>query len=117
MAQTYRGDLDTALDTCRESLELISRHGERWTHAYSLWITALCRWHLGQMAQARKAAMEALEIQQDFKDSICAALTIELLSWIAASESQFDSAAELANAATAVWTGLGTTWAGTGWPR
>jgi DNA-binding CsgD family transcriptional regulator len=109
MAQTYRGDLDTALGTCRESLELSSRHGERWTRAYSLWITALCRWHLGQMARARKAAMEALEIQQDFKDSICAALTIELLSWIAASESQFDSAAELANAATAVWTGLGTT--------
>ena len=108
MAQTYRGDLETALNTCRESLELSSRHGERWTHAYSLWITALCRWKLGQMT-ARKSAIEALEIQQDFKDSICAALTIELLSWIAASESQFDSAAELANAATAVWTGLGTT--------
>lgn len=36
-------------------------------------------------------------------------MTIELLSWIAASESQFADAAELANAATAVWTGLGTT--------
>jgi predicted ATPase/DNA-binding CsgD family transcriptional regulator len=109
MAQTYSGDLNTALNTCRESLELSSRHGERWTHAYSLWISALCRWQLGEMAQARKSAIEALEIQQDFKDSICAALTIELLSWIAASESQFDSAAELADAATAVWTGLGTT--------
>lgn len=61
------------------------------------------------MSQARKSAIEALEIQQDFKDAICTALTIELLSWIAASESQFASAAELANAATAVWTGLGTT--------
>lgn len=109
LAQTYSGDANQALSTCRESLELSSRHGERWTHAYSLWISALCRWRLGENAQARQAAMEALEIQQEFKDAICTALTIELLSWIAASESRFDTAAELANAATAVWTGLGTT--------
>lgn len=109
MAQTYSGDLIRALSTCRESLDLSNRHGERWTHAYSLWISALCRWHLGEMAQAKQAAIEALKIQQDFRDGICTALTIELLSWIAASESDFGTAAEVANAATAVWTGLGTT--------
>jgi len=54
------------------------------------------------------AAMEALEFQQEFKDAVVTALTIELLSWIAASESLFETAADLANAATAVWTGLGT---------
>jgi DNA-binding CsgD family transcriptional regulator/tetratricopeptide (TPR) repeat protein len=108
LTQTYSGDVNQALLTCRDSLELSGRHGERWTHAYSLWISALCRWHLGEFAQARQAAMEALEIQQEFKDAICTALTIELLSWIAASESRFDTAAELANAATDVWKGLGT---------
>jgi predicted ATPase/DNA-binding CsgD family transcriptional regulator len=109
LAQTYSGDGNRALSTCRESLELGSRHGERWTRAYSLWISGLCRWRLGENAQARQAAMEALEIQQEFKDPICTALTIELLSWIAASESRFDTSAELANTATALWAALGTT--------
>ncbi|QCB98872.1 LuxR family transcriptional regulator [Arthrobacter sp. PAMC25564] len=109
LAQSCNGDVNLALSTCRESLELSSRHGERWTHAFSLWVSALCHWRLGDNAQARQAAMAALEIQQEFKDAICAALTIELLSWIAASESRFETAAELANAATSVWKGLGTT--------
>jgi DNA-binding NarL/FixJ family response regulator len=41
-------------------------------------------------------------------DSICTALTIELLSWIAASAKDFRTAAALAAAASAVWEGLGT---------
>jgi predicted ATPase/DNA-binding CsgD family transcriptional regulator len=108
LAQVYSGDTDQALRTCEESLELSSRRGERWGHAYSLWILALCRLRMGDNAQARKAAMEALEIQREFKDAMCTALTIELLSWIAASESRFETAAELANAASDIWTGLGT---------
>jgi predicted ATPase/DNA-binding CsgD family transcriptional regulator len=109
LAQTYKGDVSQALTTCRESLELSNRYGERWTQAYSLWVTALCRWRLGQNPEARLAATEALEIQQQFMDAICTALTIDVLSWIAASESRFDTAAELACVATSVWTGLGTT--------
>lgn len=109
LAQSYAGDLAQAVETCRESLELSGRHGERWTHAYSLWILALCRWHLGETAEARQATMDALRIQQDFKDAICTALSVDLLSWMAASESRFEAAAELAEAATAVWRGLGTT--------
>lgn len=108
MAQTYDGQLEAALDTCSHVLQLSSTHGERWTHAYSLWITGLCRWHLGEMVAAKKAATEALKIQREFKDSICTALSIELMSWIAASTLQFERAAELANAAGAVWAGLGT---------
>jgi predicted ATPase/DNA-binding CsgD family transcriptional regulator len=108
LAQTYSGDTDQAVRTCEESLELSRRHGERWSHAYTLWALALCRWHMGENAQARKAAMEALEIQREFKDDMCTALTIELLSWIAASESRFETAAELANASSDIWAGLGT---------
>src|SRR5574340_444994 len=109
MAQTYDGRLDTALHTCSDALDLSSKHGERWTYAYSLWITGLCRWHLGELKSAEQAARRALELQRDFQDGICTALNIELLSWIAASASDFQRAARLRSAATAVWTGLGTT--------
>jgi len=47
-------------------------------------------------------------LEREFKDSICTALTIELLSWIAASAQDFKTAAVLAAAASAVWEGLGT---------
>lgn len=109
LAQTYGSDVNIALSTCRQSLDLSNRHGERWTHAYSLWVSGLCHWRLGEHAQAKQAAMEALEIQRKFKDAICTALCIELLSWAAVSESHFETAAALGNAATGVWTGLGTT--------
>ncbi|MBT2595875.1 LuxR C-terminal-related transcriptional regulator [Arthrobacter sp. ISL-72] len=108
LAQAYGSDVNSALSTCHEFLELSSRHGERWTHAYSLWVSGLCHWRLGELANARQAAMEALKIQQEFKDAICTALTIELLSWTAVSESHFEAAAELGNAAAGAWKGLGT---------
>jgi DNA-binding CsgD family transcriptional regulator len=69
---------------------------------------ALCRWHMGENAEARKAATEALEIQAEFRDAMCTALAIDLLSWIAASESRFETAVDLSNAASDLWTNLGT---------
>lgn len=108
LARTYKGDTSEAIRTCEEALELSSRHGERWGHAYSLWALALCRWHMGENAEARKAATEALEIQAEFRDAMCTALTIDLLSWIATSESRFETAMDLSNAASDLWANLGT---------
>lgn len=109
MAQNYDGDVEAALRTSRSALELSDEHAERWNHAYSLWVTGLCHWHSGELESAREAARKALELQREFKDSICTALAIELLSWIAVQEDHPRDAAELYLAANAVWTGLGTT--------
>ncbi|MCX5042365.1 LuxR C-terminal-related transcriptional regulator [Aldersonia sp. NBC_00410] len=108
MAQTYHPELDAALQTCRRAIKMSKDNGEQWNRTYALWITGLCHWRLGEMALAKKAALQALTMQREFKDSICTALTVELLSWIASSTADFKTAAELAGAATAVWTGLGT---------
>ena len=109
MAQTYDGRPEQALQSCTDTLELSDRYGERWNRAYSLWMTGLCRWRLGEPEPAARAARAALELQREFRDGICTALTIELLSWIAATTSDVRAAARLAGAATAVWIGLGTT--------
>lgn len=108
MAQTYNGELEDALQTCDRAIKLSEENGEQWNRSYSWWITGLCRWHLGDLEAAKKAAVEALALQPEFKDRICTALTIELLSWVAASSADFGTAARLASAASAVWTALGT---------
>jgi predicted ATPase/DNA-binding CsgD family transcriptional regulator len=108
MAQRFDGAPREALATCDVALQLSISHGELWTRAYSLWVTGLCHWNLGQKDQAKSAATQALELQRDFRDGICTALTIELMSWIAVSNSSFANAKKLADAAASVWHGLGT---------
>ncbi|MEV7646732.1 LuxR C-terminal-related transcriptional regulator [Arthrobacter sp. NPDC089319] len=109
-AQTYSSTgIEEALDTCRHAMTLSNDHGERWSRAYTLWISGVCYWKQGDTESARQAALQALELQKDFKDSICTALSIELLSWIAASADEVKKAEELALAASTVWKELGTT--------
>ncbi|WP_249354064.1 LuxR C-terminal-related transcriptional regulator [Rhodococcus sp. USK13] len=107
-AQAYNSQDEAALQTCRRAIEMSEQYGEQWNRSYALWITGLCRWRQGESKSARTAALQALRLARDFKDSICTALTIELLSWIAASAAEFRTAAALAGAAAAVWAGLGT---------
>ena len=108
ISHAYNSDLDTALRTCDRAIDISEKHGEQWNRSYALWITGLCHWLRGEPDAAREAATRALILEREFKDSICTALTIELLSWIAASAKDFKTAAALAAAASAVWEGLGT---------
>ncbi|MBD2762241.1 LuxR family transcriptional regulator [Kocuria sp. cx-455] len=109
MAQVLHGDPRIALATCDRAIEIASEHDELWNRAYALWISGICHWMLGDHVAAHAAATEALTIQKHFQDAICTALTIELLSWVAASTRDFPRALELSGAAANVWRGLGTT--------
>jgi DNA-binding CsgD family transcriptional regulator/tetratricopeptide (TPR) repeat protein len=109
MAQTYTDSPEDALATCREVLRESDEYGERWNYAYAHWAAGLCHWHLGQFDEARQSQISALEILRDFLDGICTAVTIEQLSWMAASNEHYESAAVLFHAAQGVWKGLGTT--------
>jgi len=107
--QMYAGRTGEALATCREVLMVSDSYGERWAHAYGDAVMGLCQWHLGELDAARQSQIAALEIQRDFPDSLCIALTIEQMSWTAASGGHYESAAVLYHAARAVWSGIGTT--------
>ena len=109
MAQVFHGDPRIALATCDRAIDTAKEHGELWTRAYSLWISGICHWMLGDHQKARAAATDALTIQKNFQDAICTALTTELLSWVAASTRDFPRALELSGAAASVWRGMGTT--------
>lgn len=109
MAQVFHGDPRIALTTCEHAIQTANKHNELWNRAYALWISGICHWMLGHHEAARIVATEALTIQKHFQDAICTALTIELLSWVAASTRNFPRALELSGAAANVWRGLGTT--------
>lgn len=108
-AQMYAGRTEQALASCLEVLGESGKHGERWSHAYGYAVMGLCQWHLGELDAARQSQIAALEIQRDFLDGLCIALTIEQMSWTAASSRRYESAAILFHAAQAVWKGIGTT--------
>ncbi|KQY56390.1 MULTISPECIES: ATP-binding protein [unclassified Nocardioides] len=108
MAEYFEVGPTEALATCREVLALSAPRGEGWCRAYTLWIAGMCHWRLGDQVSARAAAVEALELQRDFQDGICIALTLELTSWIAAANDHLENSAALFGAATAVWRLLGT---------
>lgn len=108
-AQMYAGRIEDALATCREVLAESGKRGERWSQAYGHAVMGLCQWHLGQLDEARYSQIAALEIQGDFHDGLCIALTIEQMSWTAASNGRYESAAILFHAAQSVWKGIGTT--------
>lgn len=108
MARNFHEPVGNALETCEEVLAVSARHGERWNHAYGLWISGLQHWRAGDMDAAKRAATAALEIQRDFTDGVCTALVLELMAWIAVSNGHADNAAMLGAAAGAVWDRLGT---------
>ncbi|MFD6859215.1 LuxR C-terminal-related transcriptional regulator [Rhodococcus sp. NPDC060090] len=109
MAQCYEGLHDEALATCSRVFELADRYGEKWNHAYALWVSALVHVHRGDTTAAVDASQQALRIQQHYKDKICTALSIEVLAWAAVARADAELSARLFGVAAVVWTRLGTT--------
>ncbi|WP_161631670.1 hypothetical protein [Pseudonocardia asaccharolytica] len=114
MAQEYAGNRRDALQTCQEVLELSSRHGELWSHAYALWVSAICHLHQDNLGEAKSAITGVMEIECDFRDGVCTALSTEVISWVATAYGHFENAAALAGIARSVWQHLGTTLAAFG---
>lgn len=106
--QMYAGRIEEALATCREVIKVSNTYGERWARSYGNAVMGLCQWHIGDLNAARQSQIAALETQRDFPDGLCIALTIEQMSWTAASNGHYESAAVLYHAAQAVWRGIGT---------
>lgn len=108
MALTFHGESREGLVVAGRAREIADSHGERWNLGFIRWISGVCHWHLGDYGAARQAALEALEIQYDFHDVICTAMSIELLSWVEVSTGDPERGWELATAADSVWRGMGT---------
>jgi len=114
MAQTYAGRPQDALRTAAMVVERASADGELWNHGYARWIEAISRLHLGELERAREAILATMEIERDFRDGVCAALSIEVCSWITIAAGRAPEAAALSGMAASVWQRLGTSLAAFG---
>lgn len=96
------------MGTAAHVIEVADEHGERWNKAYALWVSSVAHYHLGDIGSAVDSASRALNIQRDFKDKICTALSVEVIAWCAQTVHEFDRSAALFGAAAVVWHRLGT---------
>lgn len=111
MAQVMRGDPESSLATCHDALATAESQGELWSTGYVQWVCGLCHWHQGDLAEARAAAMAALQVQRIFHDTITIALVADLLSWIEQADAggvRSERAEVLSAAAGSMWRSLGT---------
>ena len=108
MTQAYAGRPREALQTCAGVVERASAAGELWNRAYAHWVAAICHLHLDDLPRARASIAETIRIEQDFRDGVCTALSIEVSSWIVAASGRTSDAAALSGIAGAVWHRIGT---------
>ncbi|MEJ2861736.1 ATP-binding protein [Actinomycetospora flava] len=114
MAQTYAGRSDEALATAAEVVERATAAGELWNRGYGRWIAAISHLHLGELDRAREAILATMQIERDFRDGVCTALSIEVCSWISVASGRAADAATLSGLARSVWRRLGTSLAAFG---
>lgn len=109
-AQAFAGEAhaQAGLDACRAAILESEELGELWAKAYAHWVSGLCLRHLGDLDGALQAHVRALEIERDFLDGICTALTMDDMAWTLASQGHHEEAATAHHAARAVWKGFGT---------
>jgi predicted ATPase/DNA-binding CsgD family transcriptional regulator len=114
MAQTYSGRSHDALVTAADVVDRASVAGELWNRGYGWWIAAISHLHLGQLDLARDAILATMQIERDFRDGVCTALSIEVCSWISVAGGRAADAATLSGLARSVWRRLGTSLAAFG---
>jgi len=114
MAQTYSGQSHDALATAADVVDRASAAGELWNRGYGRWIAAISHLHLGELKLAREAILATMQIERDFRDGVCTALSIEVCSWISVAGGCAADAATLSGLARSMWRRLGTSLAAFG---
>lgn len=107
-ALTHCGRTGEALGVCAEAIELAESRHEHWGLAQAKWANAFTLWLTGEHERAAELTREATDLTPN-ANHVATVLDIELLAWIAASDSRFDEAGELLGAAAELWDSLGTT--------
>ncbi|MFF0745954.1 BTAD domain-containing putative transcriptional regulator [Streptomyces sp. NPDC004111] len=117
MASVFLGEPDRAVELCRKARSTCAAHDERWTLSYVLYVQAFAESADGDRAVAARHARECLRMKRDFRDRLGAAMTVDLLGWIAAADGTDRRAALLLGAAAEQWTTIGVPWFGSAYWR
>ncbi len=111
VALSHVGDHAGAQNACEDAIGIAEQRGELWARSEAMWARTLDQWlaggESGTVAEPR-VIREALAVTPNAND-VSTVLGVELLAWIAASQTEFENAARLLGAASALWTSFGTT--------
>lgn len=108
IALAHRGEYEEAETVARRAIGASERHGEHLHRSYALWALAFGTWLRGDPGEAGRQVLAGLRLQAGFRDSVGAALMIEMLAWIAGAERDFTRAARLLGTAHSIWRSAGT---------
>lgn len=100
-------DTARAAASQQEILAQTERAGESVYRTYALWGLALVEWSKGDHERATQHLKDGVQLARHVDDPVCAALCIEALAWIAASQHQKDRAARLMGTARALRKSIG----------
>nr|WP_256255290.1 LuxR C-terminal-related transcriptional regulator [Streptomyces sp. cf124] len=93
--------------TARQAVALAEAHGERWARAHAMWTLSCYAWRRGDHEEALALVRAALEIQRSFNEPLSAALMLETLAWITASQGEYERAGRLLGSAGQLWRDVG----------
>ncbi|MFC0112113.1 ATP-binding protein [Kibdelosporangium aridum] len=103
----FLGEPDRAAALGQEARAIAEAHGERWAHAYAIYVLALVALTRGDYDQATVHGQECLRTVRAFNDLLGIALAIELLAWTAAANGLSERAGILLGAADRIWPSVG----------
>jgi len=108
LAHQILGQPEQAINCLEEAIRIARTHGESASRGRSSWTLGLVVWREGDRDRAVVLLREGLELARRSDDPTGATWCLEVLAWIAASESHFRRAAVLMAAAAALRRQVGT---------
>ncbi|MEQ7123072.1 LuxR C-terminal-related transcriptional regulator [Actinopolymorpha sp. B11F2] len=102
-----RGDVDRAVARLTDGLKLCVSLNERWTLSCTEWNLSVTWWAAGNVREAAKYAGDALRKKAELDDQFGIPFCLEVLAWVAASDSHPHRAAVLFGAVRRMWDLIG----------
>ncbi|MGV9866672.1 protein kinase domain-containing protein [Rhodococcus koreensis] len=106
-AYESRGDSRRAIACQEHALDLAKTHGEHIIRSWALWSMAIAHWRAGDVDRAAPLLWESLRLTRLVNDPLVAAISAEVLAWIAAERGDAHRAAVLMGAAEALGRSVG----------
>ncbi|MFI5541839.1 protein kinase [Nocardia sp. NPDC051900] len=94
-----QGDDATAISYREKLLAITESCGDCVHRSYALWVTAVATWRRGDRDRALQLLRQALQLINQLKDSLVAAMALETLAWVVGAQDEPRRAAVLLGAA------------------
>ncbi|TMR97768.1 ATP-binding protein [Nonomuraea basaltis] len=107
LSHSYLGDSERAVAAAKEGIAVCDAHGESWHKSYMMAALGIELWRQGDTRRATALEQESLRVFRELDDSVGVGVTLEVLAWIAASDTDCARAGELLGILGNVWESIG----------